>query len=310
MPELVAVPNVDGIPAVAFAPGFGSSIALVAADALGLPLFGSIGTQWGIFRQGRPVVVCDNVAAFDHKADWAISDYPVEGGQFQSFNKVVIPYDVRLVFTAGGSEANRTALLNSLRGIVGDLNFYDAVSPEAVYTPVNLVHLDYRRTAQNGLGLLIVSVWCRQVRQVASSQTGAAGGADASGTDTPSATGSVGEAATPSGADQTNSGAVQPTSPGATDITSAQGQSFSGGYNVGGFDPNGSGSGTLGNGNFGIGGISGTETPQGLGNIGSVDAPTEITLPEQSVDIPQTSSSISGLQAAGPDQYNLFGGGP
>lgn len=310
MPELVNVPNVDGIPAVAFAANAGIGIALAAADAIGLPFFGSGAAEWGIFRRGAPVVVCDNVVAFDHKADWAISDYPVEGGQFESYNKVTIPYDVRLVFTAGGSEANRAALLNSLRAIVGDLNYYDAVSPEAVYTPVNLVHLDYRRTAQNGVGLIIVSVWCRQVRQVKSSTAGAAGGADATGSDTPSANGETGETAAPSGADQANSGAVQPTSPGATDITSAQGQSFAGGYNVGGFDPNGTGSGTLGNGNFGIGGITGTETPQGLGNLGTIDTPTEITLPEQSVTIPQTSSSISGLQAAGPDQYNLFGGGP
>lgn len=309
MPELVNVPDVDGVPAVAFAAGVGAGIALAVSDALGLPFFGSIGTQWGIFRQGRPVVTCDNVAAFDHKADWAISDYPVEGGQFESYNKVTIPYDVRLVFTAGGSEANRTALLNSLRRIVGDLNFYDAVSPEAVYTPVNLVHLDYRRTAQNGLGLLVVSVWCRQVRQVASSQTGAAGGADASGTNTPSATGGVGDPASPSGAGQANGGAVQATAPAAADINSAQGQSFAGGYNVGGYDPNGTGSGTLGNGNFGIGGISGTATPESTA-VGTITAPGEITLPELSVTVPQTSSNISGLQAAGPDQYNMFGGGP
>jgi hypothetical protein len=309
LPELVNVPDVDGVPAVAFAAGAGAGIILAAADAIGLPFIGSMGTQWGIFRQGRPVVTCDNVAAFDHKADWAISDYPVEGGQFESYNKVTIPYDVRLVFTAGGSEANRTALLESLRAIVGDLNYYDAVSPEAVYTPVNLVHLDYRRTAQNGAGLLVVSVWCRQVRQVKSSTAGAAGGADATGTDTPSATGSIGDPATPSGADQANGGAVQATVPSAADINGAQGQSFAGGYNVGGFDPNGTGSGTLGNGNFGIGGISGTATPEGTG-VGSVTAPTEITLPELSVTAPQTSSTISGLQAAGPDQYNLFGGGP
>jgi hypothetical protein len=309
MPELVAVPDVDGVPPVAFAPGFGAGIALAVADAIGLPFIGSMGTQWGIFQQGRPVVTCDNVVAFDHKADWAIADYPVEGGQFESFNKIPIPYDVRLVFTAGESQANRGALLNSLRAIAGDLKFYDAVSPEAVYTPVNIVHVDYRRTAQNGVGLIAVSVWCRQVRQVASSTAGAAGGADASGTDTPSATGSIGDPASPSGADQANGGAVQATDPSAADINGAQGQSFAGGYNVGGFDPNGTGSGTLGNGNFGIGGIGGTATPEGIGG-GGVETTGSITLPEQSVTLQQSSSTISGLQAAGPDQYNLFGGGP
>jgi len=307
VPELVNVPDVDGVPAVAFAAGVGAGIALVAADALGLPLFGSIGTQWGIFRQGRPVVVCDNVAAFDHKADWAISDYPVEGGQFESYNKVTIPYDVRMVFTAGGSEANRTALLNSLRAIVGDLNFYDAVSPEAVYTPVNLVHLDYRRTAQNGVGLLVVSVWCRQVRQVASSQTGAAGGADASGTDTPSATGSVGETASPSGADQTNSGAVQ-----ATDIGSQPNATAT----LTPSAPNTVATELTGtNATATTLGASVTATPIEGTVIGATSQGTPLSgatelSPSVTAAVPYSSSTISGLQAAGPDQYSMFGVSP
>lgn len=287
MPELVNVPNVDGIPAVAFAPNAGLGIALAGADAAGLPFFGSGAAEWGIFRRGSPVVVCDNVVAFDHKADWAISDYPVEGGQFESYNKVTIPYDVRLVFTAGGSEANRAALLNSLRAIVGDLNYYDAVSPEAVYTPVNLVHLDYRRTAQNGVGLITVSVWCRQVRQVKSSTAGAAGGADATGSDTPSATGSTGETAAPSGADQINSGAVQTAAPTASDITSAEGRAFANGVNVGGFDVNAPDP------SFGAGEAVFTDPRSGQ----IVD-----TVPGTAA-APSTSSTISGLSPAGPDTF-------
>lgn len=287
MPELVNVPNVDGIPAVAFAPNAGLGIALAGADAAGLPFFGSGAAEWGIFRRGSPVVVCDNVVAFDHKADWAISDYPVEGGQFESYNKVTIPYDVRLVFTAGGSEANRAALLNSLRAIVGDLNYYDAVSPEAVYTPVNLVHLDYRRTAQNGVGLITVSVWCRQVRQVKSSTAGAAGGADATGSDTPSATGSTGETTAPSGADQINSGAVQTAAPTASDITSAEGRAFANGVNVGGFDVNAPDP------SFGVGEAVFTDPRSGQ----IVD-----TVPGTAT-APSTSSTISGLSPAGPDTF-------
>lgn len=197
MPTPVNVPDVDGVPPVVFAPGSGGDIILATADAIGLPLADDIAPQWGLYRQGRPVVVCDNVLGFDHKVDWAIADHPLERGSFESFNKVAIPFDVRLIFSAGGSEGNRAALLSSLRAIAGDLKLYDAVTPEAVYRDVNIVHLDYRRTAQSGAGLLVVAVWCQEIRQVAPS-TGGAGS---------------GPTAAPSGAAQENGGTVQPTDP-------------------------------------------------------------------------------------------------
>lgn len=216
MPLPVFVPDVDGVPPVVFAPGAGGDIILAAADAIDLPLADDIAPQWGLYRQGRPVVVCDNVLGFDHKVDWAIADHPLERGSFESFNKVAIPFDVRLIFSAGGSESNRAALLSSLRAIAGDLKLYDAVTPETVYRDVNIVHLDYRRTAQSGAGLLIVAVWCQEIRQVSPS-TGGAG---------------AGSTAAPSGAAQENGGTVQPTDPNV--ITD---QSFAGDF-ASGFDPN------------------------------------------------------------------------
>ena len=201
MPFPVSVPDVDGVPPVTFAPGSGGDIILAAADTIGVgPLFGGP-PPWGLYRQGRPVVACESVLAFDHKVDWAISDHPLEKGSFESFNKVAIPYDVRLVFSAGGSEARRAALLNSLRAIAGDLNLYDAVTPETAYVGLNIMHLDYRRTALNGAGLLIVSVWCQEIRQTS-----------------PSTGDSNSSTAAPSGAGQQNGGTVQPQAagPGAT----------------------------------------------------------------------------------------------
>lgn len=232
MPLPVNVPDVDGVPAVTFAARAGGDIILAAADAIGIgPLFG-IGAggapQWGLYRQGRSVVACESVLAFDHKVDFAVSDHPLERGSFESFNKVAIPFDVRLIFTAGGTEARRAALLNSLRRIAGDLKLYDAVTPETVYRDVNITHLDYRRTAQNGAGLLVVAVWCQEIRQTS-----------------PSTGGSGSSTAAPSGAGQQNGGTVQP-----SDV-----------------DSTGSASGT-GSGGSGSGGNGGAVTDQSFGNSG------------------------------------------
>lgn len=148
--------------------------------------------QWGLFLSGRSVVTAESVADMAYRQDWNISDYPLEKGAFESYNKVQLPYDVRLRFASGGSQERRQALLTSIAAIAGTLTLFDAVTPEAVYSNVNVKHYDYRRTSVNGVGLIIVDVWCEEVRVT----TGGAFSATQA----------------PSGAAQVNGGTVQPTS--------------------------------------------------------------------------------------------------
>lgn len=159
------------------------------------------GSQWGIFSGGGAVVEADTVVDLTYKQDWVIADYPLEGGQFENYDKVATPYDVRIRFVAGGSESNRSSLLSSVAYIAGDFEFYDVVTPEAVYVNCNVRHYDYHRSSTAGLGLLTVDVWLQEIRvNVISGSGGGFGGASA-----------------PSGADQINGGAVQ-----AAPATSAQ----------------------------------------------------------------------------------------
>ncbi|MGJ2408975.1 hypothetical protein ACR8FJ_22715, partial [Salmonella enterica subsp. enterica serovar Paratyphi A] len=130
---------------------------LLIADALSLIFRGGV-SAWGIYRGGAPVVVSDNVVAFNFRKQWAISDYPVERGAFESYDKVEVPYGVQFRFSAGGSEAKRQALLSSIAAIAGDLNLYDIVTPDRVYLNANIERFDYSQTATNGVGLLQVDV--------------------------------------------------------------------------------------------------------------------------------------------------------
>ncbi len=201
MSEVVNLPDVDGVPAVNFAPGAEQGIELLDSDsALGLP---NSASQWGVYRNFAPVVLADSVIDLSLKKEWSLSDAPQEKGAFETYDKVILPYDVRIRFSAGGSLANRTAFLASIEAIAGDLNLYDVVTPESVYTSVNVVHYDFKRTASAGLGLITVDIWLLQVRVVNGSQTSDA-------TNPNSGTG-TGETAAPSGADAVNGGTVQTT---------------------------------------------------------------------------------------------------
>jgi hypothetical protein len=120
---------------------------------------------WGVFMSGVPVVLADTVTEMGYKQDWAIADYPVERGGFESYDKVNTPFAVHMQFVSGGTEERRQALLDSIAAIGDTLTLFDVVTPEAVYIGVNLQSYNYRRATRNGLGLMIVNVVFLEIRE-------------------------------------------------------------------------------------------------------------------------------------------------
>lgn len=168
-----------------------AAVELLAADAIGL-FAGSILRQpWGIYLGGAPIVLADSVLSFGYRQQWSVSDFPVERGSFESYDKVQIPYDARFVMATGGSELAKQAFLASIAAVAGDLNLYDIVTPDAVYLNCNIVHYDYDRRARENLGLLRVSIWVIEVRQAP--------------------TAAMSNTQSPSNASQVNGGTVQTT---------------------------------------------------------------------------------------------------
>lgn len=166
-------------------------IPLLIADAIDL-LLGSV-NQWGLFLDGAPVIVADQVTAFRFRKEYELLSYPVEQGAFETYNKVAKPFTPTLRVATGGSVADKEAFLDSIDAIVGDLNLYDVVTPEVIYSSVNVEGYNYDRTAVRGVGLLAVDILLKEVR----------------------VTGTLNftNTQTPSGANTTSSGTVQPQSP-------------------------------------------------------------------------------------------------
>lgn len=157
----MAVPNLPGVPPLAtYAAGV---VTLVTSDAIA-SLVSRFDPRWGLFQNGIKAITADSVSSFEYKQDWNVSDYPLEAGAFESYDKVSVPFTTRLRFTSGGNEVTRSLLLSSIKKIAGTLELFDAVTPETIYQSVNINHFDYRRTSQNGVGLLVVDVWCLQIK--------------------------------------------------------------------------------------------------------------------------------------------------
>lgn len=233
MTDFPDVPDAPGVPAVPRDPGsIVSDIALLVSDAIGI--FGDQGAQqWGLFQNGLPVVISDNVLAFGYSQAYDISDYQVEDGAFETYNKVQEPFDVRLQFSTGGSTQDKQAFIQSIAAIIGSTALFDAVTPEQVYSNVNPVRQIYDRRAVSGVGLLKIDVHCREVMVTGQVQfTNSQGTSTSSPTDgTSSSSGPtsavngaplINQPQSPSAAPQVSDGQVQPTAPTAAQSAAAE----------------------------------------------------------------------------------------
>lgn len=191
------VPNVPGVPPLSSYATY--QTVLLTAD-VALNVFQALQPQWGLYKDGNPVLVSSlpallglggvtgainsisnvfgvntfssfSIVDFEYKQNWTVSDYPVEDGGFQSYDKVQLPFDIRLRVAAGGTKSNRQALLTIVDALTNTLDLYDVVTPEKVYKSCNIDHYDYNRKSQSGVGLIIVDLWLRQIRVTATATT-------------------------------------------------------------------------------------------------------------------------------------------
>lgn len=106
---------------------------------------------WGVFDQsGKAVIHPESYQGFENQNRWKISEFPLQDGDFQSYNKVIIPRTITLKLTQGGSLQQRTALLSALAAIGGDTNLYNIIVPEGVYLGFNCDGFTVRRMGREG----------------------------------------------------------------------------------------------------------------------------------------------------------------
>lgn len=211
-PNLPDVPDAPGVPPIVHNPNVPNvPVERLTKDADGLSTEQSI--IWGIFGQkGTLAIRPDNIAAFEYQREYRISDYPLEEGSFESFNKVTLPFDIRVTMTKGGKLSDRKTFLETVDAAVASLDLFAIVTPERVFSNANLVRQGYRREATAGVSLLTVELQAVEIRTKVSVQF----------VSSASAVPAVGDTHAPSGADPRSNGSVQALTP-AQERLAAQG---------------------------------------------------------------------------------------
>jgi hypothetical protein len=146
---------------------------------------------------GKPVITPDSVISLEWHGEERISDYPVQNGQFMSYNKVAVPFDLRMVMTcqglnyvqsllqsvtqsldqalgqlglAFGQPMSRDSFLRQLDTMLASTDLYDVVTPDKVYQNVNLVGCNHAKKSEEGGTLIIAELMFKEVRETGSAQ--------------------------------------------------------------------------------------------------------------------------------------------
>lgn len=122
---------------------------------------------WGVFDStGKQVIFPDNVMSFDYRAEWSVSNFPVQNGQFASYNKVLHPFDTSIVLTKGGTENDRTAFILACENVAASLNLYTVQTPEKSYLNCNVTRMEISRKEARGAFFVSVELFFTQIVQV------------------------------------------------------------------------------------------------------------------------------------------------
>jgi len=171
-----------------------ASTELLVADALDVALASALAPIWGIYLNGNSVFqrasqlgdlaesalspfqeVASSVGVpnilpaivstidFEFNQDWPISDYQQERGAFQSYDKITLPFDVKVRLAAGGSPSNRQNFLSTCLAISASFSIFDVVTPETTFTNCNVTHINWNRSSRQGVTLIVIDLWFKQI---------------------------------------------------------------------------------------------------------------------------------------------------
>lgn len=125
--------------------------------------------QWIVSdaESGESLITFTSFLDMDMKAESKVPTQPTEEGGFFTYNKVETPDDVRVSLAVQGQPDVIEAAISALREAKNSTQLLAIETPDEVLDSFTLAGFNYRRTTQEGAGLLVVELMLTEVRQVA-----------------------------------------------------------------------------------------------------------------------------------------------
>ncbi len=130
--------------------------------------------QWSLNNaSGERVVEFTSVLSMDLRDEYNVVTGPVEEGSFASYNKVASPLEIDCSLGIEGDDATLGTALDALNDLAAGTELVSLVTPDTEYSSLNLHSVSYRRTREDGLGVLWLDLKLIEVRQVKAQYTNA-----------------------------------------------------------------------------------------------------------------------------------------
>ena len=175
----VATPPFPNVPALPGVPNIPRSLLFPAAPppTIGTPATSGAlwqSTQaaptWGVFdSSGTQVIVPDSVMDFGYRQENRIPNFPIQQGQFGTYNRVGLPYENSVTLTKGGDLTSRAVFLAQVDALVAQSNIelYTIRTPEKSYPSVSVTRAELSRRGAGNFAYFDVELYFIQINQVA-----------------------------------------------------------------------------------------------------------------------------------------------
>ena len=124
--------------------------------------------NWSLTSNGQSLVEFTSLIDADFRLNGRVSTEPVESGGFAAYNKVQSPNDIYATLGVQGTAAELQDVLDTLVRLKQGLATFSFVTPEQEYQNLTLEGFDYKRSRENGIGVLFVSLHMLEIKQVSS----------------------------------------------------------------------------------------------------------------------------------------------
>jgi hypothetical protein len=164
------VPQLPGVPPVVRALGGYVTLATAAFTAIShiLSQASQVANIWGVFDADNNLVLApDSIREFDVRAEWRVSNYPVQQGSFATYDKVTMPAEYSVRMAKGGSVDERQAFQSQVEAVAASTNLFTIVTPEESYSNVNVTRYEISRKEAAGAFFLVIDLFFIQIIEVA-----------------------------------------------------------------------------------------------------------------------------------------------
>ena len=114
-------------------------------------------------KNGKTICGFDDFIGMKYESDSRISNYTVQFGDFNSYNKVIIPKIIEITLVTQGTHEKISNVVEILENYKNSTKLVDVQTPYGVFIGYNIINLSYELSVSKGIGYLECTIKIREV---------------------------------------------------------------------------------------------------------------------------------------------------